>query len=65
MHANHLRLWFASASLVLMRAPPYPALPARFTDATCGKMRPKLLKMGTLVWISVRRVTAALAAACP
>ncbi len=34
-------------------------------DATCGTIRLKLLKIGALVRISVRRIRIAMAAACP
>jgi len=34
-------------------------------DATCGSIRLKLLKIGALVRISVRRIKIAMAAACP
>ncbi len=37
----------------------------QFAAATCGTMRLKLLKIGALVRISVRRVTVAMASACP
>jgi len=35
------------------------------TDATCGTIRLKLLKVGALVRISVRRIKIAMASACP
>ena len=34
-------------------------------NATCGTIRLKLLKIGALVRISVRRVSVAMASACP
>jgi hypothetical protein len=37
----------------------------QFADATCGTIRRKLLKIGALVRISVRRVRIAMASACP
>jgi len=37
----------------------------RFADATCGTIRLKLLKLGALVRISVRRVKVAIASASP
>ena len=37
----------------------------RFADATCGTIRLKLLKIGALVRISVRRIKFAMASACP
>jgi Transposase DDE domain group 1 len=36
-----------------------------FADATCGTIRLKLLKLGVLVRISVRRIRIAMASACP
>jgi len=37
----------------------------QFADATCGTIRLKLLKLGALVRISVRRIKVAMASACP
>jgi hypothetical protein len=37
----------------------------QFADATCGTLRLRLLKLGALVRISVRRVKVAMASACP
>jgi DDE family transposase len=34
-------------------------------DATCGTIRRKLLKIGALVTISVRRIKLAMASGCP
>ena len=36
-----------------------------FADATCGTIRLKLLKIGALVRVSVRRIRFAMASACP
>jgi hypothetical protein len=36
-----------------------------FSNATCGSIRLKLLKIGALVRISVRRIKIAMASACP
>ena len=66
MRANQLRLWFASLAYVLICAlrriglhtPP-------FANATCGTIRLKLLKIGALVRISVRRIKIAMASGCP
>ena len=66
MRANQLRLWFASFAYVLMCALRRIGLAyTQFTNATCGTIRLKLLKIGALVRISVRRVTIAMASACP
>jgi Transposase DDE domain group 1 len=37
----------------------------QFAQATCGTIRLKLLKIGALVRVSVRRVKIAMASACP
>ena len=37
----------------------------QFADATCGTIRRKLLKIGALVRLSVRRIKIAMASACP
>jgi len=66
MRANQLRLWFASMAYVLVAALPRIGLKhAQFANATCGTIRLKLLKIGALVTISVRRVKIAMASACP
>jgi hypothetical protein len=57
MRANQLRLWFASMAYVLLDGLRRIGLKAtRLADATCGTIRLKLLKIGALVRISVRRV---------
>ena len=66
MRANQLRLWFASAAYVLICALRRIGLAhTQFAAATCGTIRLKLLKIGALVRISVRRITVAMASACP
>ena len=67
MRANQLRLWFASMAYVLrLRACAASGLPhTQFAEATCGTIRLKLLKIGALVRISVRRIKIAMASACP
>jgi hypothetical protein len=66
MRANQLRLWFASMAYVLMCALRRIGLAGTvFADATCGTIRLKLLKIGALVRISVRRIKIAMASACP
>jgi hypothetical protein len=37
----------------------------QFAEATCGTIRLKLLKIGALVRVSVRRIKIAMASACP
>jgi len=66
MRANQLRLWFASMAYVLMEALRRIGLKAtNLADATCGSIRLKLLKIGALVRLSVRRVRIAMASAHP
>lgn len=66
MRANQLRLWFASMAYVLICALRRIGLADTiFADATCGTIRLKLLKIGALVRISVRRIKIAMASACP
>jgi DDE family transposase len=66
MTANQLRLWFASMAYVLIEGTRRLALQATdLADATCGTIRRKLLKIGALVTISVRRIKFAMASGCP
>ena len=66
MRANQLRLWFAAMAYVLLCALRRIGLAhTQFADATCGTIRLKLLKLGALVRISVRRIKFAIASACP
>jgi len=66
MRANQLRLWFASFAYVLLCALRRIGLVhTQFANATCGTIRLRLLKIGALVRVSVRRVALAMASACP
>jgi hypothetical protein len=66
MQANQLRLWFASMAYVLMAALRRIGLAgSQFADATCGTIRLKLLKIGALVRLSVRRLKLAMASVFP
>ena len=66
MRANQLHLWFASMAYVLLCALRRIGLAyTQFAEATCGTIRLKLLKLGALVRISVRRIKLAMASACP
>ena len=66
MRANQLRLWFASMAYVLLCALRRIGLPhTRFANASCGTIRLKLLKIGALVRVSVRRIKIAMASAYP
>ena len=64
MRANQLRLWFYSMAYVLLCALRRIGLhDTDFAQATCGTVRLKLLKIGALVRISVRRIKFAMASA--
>jgi hypothetical protein len=66
MRANQLRLWFASMAYVLLCALRRIGLAhTQFASATCVTIRLRLLKIGALVRVSVRRVKIAMASACP
>jgi len=66
MRANQLRLWFASMAYVLLCALRRIGLAhTQFAAATCGTIRLKLLKLGALVRVSVRRIKIAIASAAP
>jgi hypothetical protein len=66
MRANQLRLWLHSMAYVLVCALRRIGLhDTEFAQATCGTIRLKLLKIGAIVRISVRRVKIAMASACP
>jgi len=66
MRANQLRLWFASMAYVLIDALRRIGLAgSRFADATCGTIRLKLLKIGALVRLSVRRLKLAMPSTFP
>jgi hypothetical protein len=66
MRANQLRLWFASIAYVLLCALRRIGLGlTQFAKASCGTIRLKLLKIGALVTLSVRRVKIAMASAYP
>src|SRR6201990_795874 len=66
MRANQLRLWFASMAYVLLCALRRIGLAhSQFADATCGTIRLKLLKLGALGRVSVRRIKVAMSSACP
>jgi Transposase DDE domain group 1 len=66
MRANQLRLWFAAMAYVLLCALRRIGLAhTQFAEATCGTIRLKLLKLGALVRISVRRIKLAMASGFP
>jgi hypothetical protein len=66
MRANQLRLWFYSMAYVLLCALRRIGLhDTDFAQVSCGTIRLKLLKIGALVRISVRRIRIAMASSCP
>jgi hypothetical protein len=66
MRGNQLRLWFASMAYVLLCALRRIGLDhTPFAKASCGTIRLKLLKIGALVRISVRRIKIAMSSSCP
>lgn len=66
LRANQLRLWFASLAYVLVTALRRLALQGtELQNAAAGTIRLKLLKLGALVTVSVRRIKVAIASACP
>jgi len=66
MRANQLRLWLASMAYVLICALRRIGLThTQFARASCGTIRLKLLKIGSLVRTSVRRLKLAMPSAFP
>lgn len=66
MRANQLRLWFASAAYVLVNLLRHFGLRGTELErAQAGTIRLKLLKLGAVVRVSVRRVVLSLSAAAP
>jgi hypothetical protein len=64
--ANQLRLWLASAAYVLMHALRRVGLAGSALARACANtIRLKLLKIGAVVTLSVRRVKLAMSEACP
>lgn len=66
MRANQLRLWLSSAAYVLLAAlRQYGLKNTSLQQARCDTIRLKLLKIGAVVRVTVRRVWFALAESCP
>jgi hypothetical protein len=66
MRANQLRLYFSTMAYVLMRAlRQYGLAGTELATAQCDTIRLRLLKIGAVVRVSVRRVTLALSEAFP
>jgi len=64
--ANQLRLWLSSAAYVLMHALRRVGLAATSLARACANtIRLRLLKIGAVVTVSVRRVKLAMSQACP
>ncbi len=64
--ANQLRLWLASAAYVLMHALRRIGLAGTALARACANtIRLKVLKIGAVITLSVRRVKLALSQACP
>jgi hypothetical protein len=64
--ANQLRLWLASAAYILMHALRRMGLKNTVLARACANtIRVKLLKIGAVVRVSVRRVKLAMSEACP
>ena len=66
MRANQLRLWLSSAAYVLVQALRQHGLKdTPLAQARCDTIRLKLLKIGAIVRVTVRRVWFCLASSCP
>jgi len=66
MRGNQIRLWFSSVAYVLMNALRQLGLKdTEMEHAQCGTIRTKILKIGALVKMSVRRVCVMLCSAFP
>jgi hypothetical protein len=66
MRSNQLRLWFSTWGYLVMNQLRRVGLPGtQLAQATCGTIRLRLLKIGALVRVSVRRVWVSLSSAYP
>jgi hypothetical protein len=66
MRANQLRLYFSTVAYVVMRAlREFGLKETPFADAQCDTIRVRLLKIGALVRVSVRRVLVSLSESYP
>src|SRR5579871_3947725 len=66
MRANQLRLWLSSAAYVLLAAMRQHGLKdTLLRHARCDTIRLKLLKIGAVVRVTVRRMWFSLAESCP
>ena len=66
MRANQIRLYFSSMAYVLLEALRRLGLSGtELAEAQCQTIRLKLLKIGALVRVTVRKVWVRLASSCP
>lgn len=66
MRSNQLRLYFSTFAYTLLEAFRRLALKGtRMARAQCGTIRLRLLKIGALIRVSVRRLVIALSSGCP
>jgi DDE family transposase len=66
LRANQLRLWLSSAAYVLLQTlRQFGLLETPLAQARCDTIRLKLLKLGAIVRVTVRRVCFSLAESCP
>lgn len=66
MRANQLRLWFSALAYTLMNAlRRFGLAGTNLANAQCDTIRTRLIKVGALVCVSVRRVLIRLSAAAP
>jgi hypothetical protein len=66
MKSNQLRLYFSGIAYILMQAFRRIGLTGtEYAKAQCGTIRTRLMKLGALIKISVRRIVISLANACP
>ena len=66
LRANQLRLWFSTLAYLLMNQLRTVGLArTQWAQATCGTIRLRLLKIGALVRVTVRRVWISLSSAYP
>ena len=66
MNANPLRVWLSAIAYSLLNDLRVLGLKGtQLAQATCGTIRTRLLKIGALIRVSVRRVLIHLASSCP
>lgn len=66
MRSNQLRLWFSTLAYLLLNQLRSVGLTGtKLANATCGTIRLRLLKIGAIITVSVRRVVVSLSSAFP